>query len=160
MEAIPTFEFHVSREARDRYQFDDSFFAIAGNTVFVNIAAAREFAHRMNAARRADLHPERIVLPGALTVMGLIDELQHALLARFREQRDPQVIIDALRWFEDRLGRDKLQNTLLAFATTFPVTAVYRGQNAALWLNESTAGMSNRAVAFEELIFLALANSN
>jgi glycosidase len=160
MEVVPTFEFHVSRVARERYQFDDIFFSIAGSTVFVNIAAARQFAHRMNEVRQAHLHPERTVFPGSLAVMGLIDELQHALLARYREQRDPRAIIDALHWFEDRLGHDSLQNTLLAFATIFPVTAVYRGQNAALWLTQSTGGMPNRAIAFEEMMFLSLANSN
>ena len=41
-------EFHVSREARDRYEFDQTLFAFSGNVVFANLGASREFAFRMN----------------------------------------------------------------------------------------------------------------
>src|SRR5579863_3616753 len=99
MEIAPTFEFHVSRAARDRYRFEDTFFSTTGNIVFANIAAARAFAHRMNELRDARHHPERAASPAALAVMGLIDEIQHGLLARYREERDPRAIQDALSWF-------------------------------------------------------------
>ena len=41
---MATFEFHVSRRARDRYQLDDALFTITGNVVFANFRAARVFA--------------------------------------------------------------------------------------------------------------------
>ncbi len=47
----PVREFHVSREARDRYEFDESLFGQRGNVVFTNFAAARRFAQKMNAQR-------------------------------------------------------------------------------------------------------------
>jgi len=155
-----TFEFHVSRVARDRYQFEDVFFSLSGNTVFADIAAVRQFAHRMNQVRQAERYPERTAHPGSLFVMGLIDEIQHALVARYREERDPRAVMDALDWFEKRLGSERLEQTLLAFVDEFPVTAVYQGRTAAEWLDESTAGIPNRAIALEELIFLWLANMN
>jgi hypothetical protein len=37
-------EFHVSREARDRYEFNQTLFAFSGNVVFANLGASREFA--------------------------------------------------------------------------------------------------------------------
>src|SRR5579883_1697776 len=123
MQACPTFEFHVSRAARDRYRFDDVFFSITGNVVFANIAAARQFAQRMNVARDAHRNPDRAAHPGALSVMGLIDEVQHALVERYREERDPVVMLEALAWFEKRLGREALHRTLLAFAHDFPTVA-------------------------------------
>ncbi len=150
----------MSRAARDRYGVEDVFFSLTGNAVFANIAAARQFAHRMNQARQANLHPERAASPGALAVMGLIDEIQHALLARYREERDPAVMLDALRWFENKLGREEFKRTLLAFAQEFPTTAVYRGRPATEWINQSTSGIPNRAIALEEMIFLWLGNVN
>ena len=44
-------EFHVSREARDRYEFSQMLFAFNGNVVFANLGASREFAFRMNERR-------------------------------------------------------------------------------------------------------------
>lgn len=160
MERPPTFEFHVSRAARDRYRFEETFFSLTGNAVFGNMEAARQFAHRMNQVRQADRHPERTAHPGTLAVMGIIDEIQHALLSRYREDRDPRVMLDALEWFEKRLGRQELESALLVFVHDFPTTTVYKGRPAAEWLSESTAGIPNRAIALEEMIFLWLANAN
>ncbi|HMK30279.1 MAG TPA: alpha-amylase family glycosyl hydrolase, partial [Terriglobales bacterium] len=161
MPDTPTFEFHVARQVRDRYGLDDRFFSFSGNVVFANLAASREFAHRMNLARDAERHPERAVHPGALNAMGLIDEALHAVLAQYREQRDPLVITDALAWFEARLGREPLDRTLVTFSEQFPTAAVYRGQLTARdWLARSTGGVPHRAVALEELMMLWLANAN
>src|SRR3954454_23970490 len=89
MNASPTFEFHVSRSARDLYHFSHALFSITGNVVFADLAATREFAHKMNQVRGADQHPERAVNPGALNAMGLIDEALHTLLDEYRRERDP-----------------------------------------------------------------------
>ncbi len=161
MENALTFEFHVSRAARDRYGFAQVLFSLTGNVVLANLAASREFAQRMNQVRDAEHHPELAVGPGALNAMGLIDESCHVIMAMYRRQRDPRAILDALPWFEARLGHEALDRTLLSFAGQFPTVAVYRGQqSAAEWLADSSGGMPNRAVALEELLMLWLANRN
>ena len=157
----PTFEFHVSRSARDRYGFPHALFSITGNAVFADIGAAREFAHKINQVRDAEHHPERAANPGALNAMGLIDEALHALIAQYREERDQRVMLDALTFFERRLGREELDRTLVTFADQFPTVAVYRGeQTASDWLQGSTGNIPHRAVALEELMMLWLANGN
>jgi glycosidase len=161
MRPDPTYEFHVSRAARDRYRFDEILFSLSGNVVFANLAASREFAKRMNQVREAERHPELAVNPGALNTMGLIDEVLHALVELYRKQRDPRAMLDALTWFESRLGPEMLGHTLESFADHFPTVAVYRGEMAAAeWLRESTAGVPHRAMALEELMLLWLANVN
>jgi hypothetical protein len=161
MTSSPVFEFHIAREARQRYGFADTLFAFAGNVVFANLAASREFAQRMNEVRQAQLHPERAVHPGALNAMGLIDEALHLVIALYRQQRDIRAMLDALVWFETRLGREALDRTLLAFVEQFPGMSVFRGERtAAEWLADSTADMPHRAVALEELLMLWLANLN
>jgi glycosidase len=155
------FEFHVSREARDRCGFSDALFQISGNVVFANLAASREFAHRINLQRDVERHPERVVHSGALNAMGLIDEALHAMAAEYRRQRDPRAVLDALAWFAGHLGGPLLDRTLLSFAEHFPTVSVYRGgQTAAEWLTGSTADVPHRAVALEELMMLWLANLN
>jgi len=155
------FEFHIAREARDRYGFGDRLFSVSGNVVIADLAASRELAHRMNAVRDAAHHPDRTVNPGALNAMGLLDEVTHIVLAQYRARRDPRALLDALDWFEARVTRTALDTTLLAFAERFPTVAVYRGlESAKDWLRDSTAGVPHRAVALEELITVWLANVN
>jgi hypothetical protein len=154
------FEFHVSRQARDRYGFDDTLFSLSGNVIFANLAASREFAERMNRVRDAARHPERAIHPGALSAMGLIDEALHAVVAQYR-QRYPNAMNDALSWLGARLGAEGLEKTLLSFVQHFPPVAVYRNQQtAAEWLAGSTKGVTHRAVTLEELLMLWLENIN
>jgi len=37
-------EFHISRNARDKYQFDESLFSLSGNVIFANFRASRKSA--------------------------------------------------------------------------------------------------------------------
>ena len=154
-------EFHVSREARDRYEFNQTLFSFSGNVVFANLSASREFAFRMNERRGVDKDPARTIQPGALYAMGLIDEMSHALVDYYRRRVDPTVMAGALEWFDARLGKAELDKTILAFVEQFPTADVYRKEKTpAEWLAGATDGIANRAVAFEEMMLLWLANAN
>ena len=109
-------EFHVSRSARDLYGFDLEFFSSTGNVVFANPFAARAFAARMNARRDAAAFPERAVRAADLNAMGLIDELLHALLERYRAEHHPTVMRDALAALDATHGEAAVDACLLAFA--------------------------------------------
>src|SRR5580692_8858305 len=106
-------EFHISRAARERYQFAETLFSYNGNVVFANMAACRQFAHRMNQVREVEKHTERAVHAGSLYAMGLIDEASHVLMKRYREQMDPEVMTSALDWFSSQVGADALDSMLL-----------------------------------------------
>jgi len=159
--SAPRFEFHVSRDARRRYRFDGTLYSLTGNVLFANLAACRQFAQRMNEVRDAASHPERSVNAGGLNAMALIDEALHAMIAVYREQQDPRVLIDALDWFEARLSRETLDRTLLSFIEEFPPVAVFREEvSPAEWLRGTTATTPHRAIALEEMMMLWLANAN
>ena len=154
-------EFHISRNARQRYQFAESLFSYTGNVVFANMAACREFAYRMNQVRDAENHPGRVVHAGALYAMGLIDEASHVLIARYREQFDPEVMTSALDWFSAHVGAEALDAMLLAFVEQFPGSSIIRGlETPRQWLAGKTGGMPHRAAALEELLLLWTANRN
>jgi glycosidase len=154
-------EFHVSREARDRYEFNQTLFAFSGNVVFANLGASREFAHRMNERRGAAADPTQTINPGALYAMGLIDEMSHALVDYYRRRVDPKVMAGALDWFDARIGKEELDKTILSFVEQFPTADVYRKETTPVeWLAGQTDGLSHRAVAFEEMMLLWLANAN
>jgi glycosidase len=154
-------EFHIARNARERYQFAESLFSYTGNVVFVNLAASREFAHRMNQVRDVEKHPEQAVHAGQLYAMGLIDEASHVLMARYRERFDPEVMNAALDWFSARVGAQALDNLLMTFVDQFPGLSVMRGmETPKQWLIGATQGISHRAAEFEELVMLYAANRN
>jgi len=169
-------EFHISRDVREATQVDDALFSYTGNVVFANVAASRKLAEALNRARGADTDPSGAINAGALFAMGLIDELSHALVDRYRKQIDPAVLAEAERWFAVQIdsgkissaqidagnsGPAKLEALLLAFTEQFPNAAVFRGKlTAAEWLRGVTDGRPNREAALEELLMLWIANSN
>jgi glycosidase len=154
-------EFHIQRALRDQLNLNDLLFSYTGNVIFANVAASRRLAKALNEARGTDADPEATIHGGALFAMGLIDELNHALVARYRKNVDPQVLAEAVRWFAAQADPLELDQLLLLFTEEFPNMAVYRGKlTASEWLKGKTDGMPNREAALEELLLLWLANIN
>jgi len=154
---MAVFEFHVSRRARDAHGFEDALFASDGNVIFADFVAARIFALKINTKRP----PEQAVRAGHINALGLIDELQHAVLRSYREQKKPGVIGEALDWLTARLGPDAVASTLGRFVEEFPPVAVYQGKlSAEEYLAGETRGVAHRHIALEEMLMVWLANLN
>src|SRR6202789_4144754 len=91
-------EFHISRSIRERLDLQDVLFSFTGNVVFANVAAARKLAQDLKALPGAEPDVSTEVNAGALFAMGMIDELSHALVARYRKEQDPAVMAEAVKW--------------------------------------------------------------
>ncbi|MCX7853050.1 MAG: alpha-amylase family glycosyl hydrolase [Caldilineales bacterium] len=155
------YEFHIAREARDYYQFDQSIFTFSGNVVFADFYAARVFAQKMNARRDLVRYPEQAVQAGQVNAMGLIDEIAHLMVELYRRQIDPRLTERALARLEERLGAETVRDALWRFADRFPPAAVYRREiGLEAYFQGATAGRSHREVQLEELFLLWLANAN
>jgi len=154
-------EFHISREARDFYQFDETLFSLSGNVIFANFHATRVFARKMNTKRDLISFPEQAVKAGQLNAMGLIDEILHYVVGLYREQRNPDAMRQALDWLYERLGQEVVDAALYRFADEFPPIAVYRGETSLeAYLEGQTSGVENRQIVLEEMLLLWLANAN
>ena len=116
----PVFEFHISRQARDHYQFDQLLFGQAGNIIFADFHAARLFASKMNQKRDVINFPEKVVRAGQINAMGLIDEILHMVVQLYRQQINPKVMQEALDWVGGMLGKEEIDQTLLQFVQEFP----------------------------------------
>jgi len=156
-----TMEFHVSRKARGKYQFEDQLFTATGSVVFADFHGARLFAQKMNEKRDLANHPEQAVKAGQINAMGLIDEILHIVIAHYRKQVKPQVFREALDWLLNKHGEEPIEKALLKFLDEFPPLEVYKGKIAPqLYLQGLTAGVSNRELVLEEMLLLWLANLN
>ena len=148
------FEFHVSRIARNKYQFDLQLFALNGNVVLADFAAARRFAERMTAVRGQPVPASDV------NAMGLIDEILHILVRQY-ELQNPGAMERALQHIEGTLGESGLDASLLRFLEEYPPLTVYRDElSPQAYLTGATAGVSHRLSSLEEMLLLYLANAN
>src|SRR5947209_2319105 len=128
-------EFHISRAVRQAANVDDQLFSYTGNVVFANVTASRKLAQALNEARGPNADPAGQYNAGALFAMGLIDELSHALVAKYRREIDPKVLSEAVRWFGSQIKPEKLNKLLLEFTEQFPNSTIFQGKiSAADWL--------------------------
>ena len=154
-------EFHISRQARDLYHFDQSLFAICGNIIFADFYAVRTFAQKINHKRDLIHFPEQAVRAGQLNAMGLIDEILHYVLGLYRLQVNPGVMSEAMVWLNEQLGERAIEATLTSFADQFPPLAVYQGEtDIPEYMEGDTEGVPNRQILLEEMLLLWLANMN
>jgi glycosidase len=153
------FEFHISRQSRDRYRFEEALFSITGNVIIADFFMARRFADRMNQVRRAARYPERSVTASDIYAMGLIDEILHYMVELYRRTVKPSVMSEAYAWARSKV--DDVDATLLMFVEHFPPVAVYQGKiPPGSYLKGRTTGTANTDISLEEMILLYLANEN
>ena len=154
-------EFHISRDARDRYQFDQSLYSLSGNVIFANLHAVRKFTAKLNSQRDLARFPERAVSAGQINAMGLIDEILHYVVKLYQEKRNPEAMHQAYAYLAGRFSAELLDETLLRFSEEFPPLAVYqRATDSETYLNGETEGIPNREILLEELMLLWLSNVN
>ncbi len=142
-------ELHVSREARDKYDFDQSLFTSSGNVIFPGFPAVQAFARKMET--RA----------GELNAIGLMDEIFHYVMALYKKQVNPRVMEKAVAWLEKACGPDVLEECLRQFAHQFPPLCLYRKQcRLEEYMAGKTGGVSNRHLLLEEMMMLWISNMN
>ena len=154
-------EFHISRVARDRYQFDLQLYSLSGNVIFADFHAVRVFVQKMNQKRDLAHYPEQAVKTGQVNAMGLIDEILHYVIKLYRDQKVPELMNHALEWLDDFIGKDEVDKALTLFLGDFPPVEVYKNEiDGGKYLQSNTNGIPNRQIALEELILLWLENVN
>ncbi|HWR67922.1 MAG TPA: alpha-amylase, partial [Desulfomonilia bacterium] len=153
------YEFHISRKARDLYNFDQSLFTTTGNVIFASPQAAREFADKMNRVRDAAANPDKAVRASDINAMGLIDEVMHFMIELYRRQVNANVMRDAYDYASHKLP--DVDHTIEQFLGQFPPRDVYQGRlTLREYLSSQTGGVPNKLIAMEEMLLLYISNEN
>jgi hypothetical protein len=149
-------EFHISRQARKRYHFEDSLFSFDGNVIFANFHAARVFAQRMNEVRNTlPTLTGGTFRPDQRTGPDRRDHALHGWVVPHAHESGPYD--DMINWLEKSIGRRKLNTTIRAFLKRFPPVPVYQGKmDLSTFLKGESDGIPHRAAAVEELLMLWL----
>jgi glycosidase len=115
----------------------------------------------MNEKRDLVKFPEQAIQAGQMNAMGLIDEILHYIIGLYRDEKNPQAMKQALGWLYEKLGKVRVDETLLTFSHQFPPLALYRGEiELESYLEAETEGIPNRQIILEEMLMLWLANKN
>ena len=160
-------EFHVSKDIRDKCDFDSSLYSSSGNVIITDLKKVRIFAEKLNQYYDKIGLSEKRISAGQLNAMGLIDEILHYVSMLYRRDVLKASFEGALASLDQKFGKEKIDEILLQFTNEYPPTAVYRKEiSAEEYLKQSTvdAGTklerTNREATFEEMIMLHLANEN
>jgi glycosidase len=155
------FEFHISKAARDKFEFDETLFSTSGNVIFANIHGVRKFAERINKKRKEDGKKLPSLSAGDIFAMGLIDEALHQVVDIYRQSVSPDTIEKVFNWIIRKIGKKSVYECIEVFTGLFPPTEVYKGNVSVNdYLKLSTGGMPNVHIILQELLLLWLANSN
>ena len=157
----PKMEFHVSRQARDLYQFSDSLFSITGNIIFINFHSARIFVQKMNEKRDLLNFPEQAIKTGQIVTMGLIDEILHHVVFLYRQEINANIMGEALTTLYDAIGMENVDKAIKVFIDEFPPLGVYKQElTAEKYITGKTEEVPNKHIVLEEMLLLWLANMN
>ncbi|MBM4172299.1 MAG: alpha-amylase, partial [Ignavibacteria bacterium] len=152
-----TFEFHIAKDVRKKYQFDDLLFSMNGNVVFADFHSVRLFVQKIN-SQRTEIDKVKV---GHINAVGLLDEIYHFIFRIYETNFNPGVFNKALKHLHNTIGEEETRKVLFDFTTIFPPMEVYRGKVSVFdYLNSYTASKSNVEISLEEMILLHFANIN
>ncbi|MAT43164.1 MAG: alpha-amylase [Anaerolineaceae bacterium] len=154
------FEFHISKRARDKYQFEESLFETNGNVLVGNFHAARLLASKINNKRDLLNHPESAVRASDIYAMGLMDEIFHFILRRYREEIQADVFIEAVKNLEKNIGVESSKQLFSTFLMEFPPQSVYQKKESLSAYLETIQNSTEFSDTLEEILLLWVENQN
>jgi glycosidase len=143
-------EFHISKAAREKYNIDKTFFKIRGNIIFSDSFEAKLFADKLN--------KENIqISPSEVFALGLLDEVKHLLITLYKQQENDKIFKNAIKYLNNKIGKEKLLNTVSLFTLTFPPDVIFtKKTNITNYLQKD----NNLEAQLEEMLILRLNNLN
>lgn len=147
-------EIHISRQARQKYQFDEGLFSPAGRAIVADYAVARRVAEVMSARQ------PQPVPASDINAMGLLNEVFRVLIRQY-ETQNPGAFRRGLDWLASHVGEGPLESTLVRYLEEFPPQAVYHGETSGkVYLDATTGNIPHRELSLEDALLLHVTNLN
>lgn len=154
-------EFHLSRPARNTFQFKSLKYSDNGKVLFANHQATRLFAEEVNKKLAAKRGEKKFVQASQVNALATIQAIFHHVLTEYYAQNGPTVRKDLYSDLVKKLGKGHLDDAIHFFVDEFPPQEIYQNQNdLSSYLNASTNGIPNKELALEEMITAWLNNQN
>jgi glycosidase len=155
------FEFHISKECRDKYKIENSFYSARGNVIVADFRQARYLSQLINETRVKEGKRDQMVTAGHLNGLGLLHEIIHFLIRYYEETENPGVMKKVLDNLYENNRAEDVDETLLQFVREFPPTSVYNNEiGAEDYLTKTTGKKSNKEIILEEIFLLSIENIN
>jgi len=149
-------EFHISREARDRYGIRDTLHTPSGKASKASFHGARLFVRRMHEMAVREGRVEADVRAGSLNALGLINGVFHRIIDLYLEKENPGAFTEVAADLRSAFGQTDLEDLLAKFQDSYPAASAYRG--------EVPAGLPEKATdrdrIWVELLLLWVVNRN
>lgn len=156
-----SYEFHVAKQARIKYEIESNLFNLFGDLIIANPAQARLLTKKLNDKRIAENNNDILVSAGQLNGFGLLHEIFHYVLNIYEKTINPGVFDRALAELTDQLGVPEINKLLFAFVDEFPPLAVYKNEMTHFdYIEGTTANVSNKIIIFQEIMLLHFENIN
>lgn len=151
-----TYFLHVSKDSREKFEFETNLFSLTGNLIVADFTAARELSERINKLGR----PGTFVTPGLINTAGLFHEVLHLVIRKYEENENPGVFERGVKYLEEKL-QENAGLIFQKFIEHFPPLPVYLNEiSPEKYLTGSTQGKPNREIILEEILLLWLENEN
>ncbi len=118
--------FHIRKDFRNRY--DPGCTQIGLQTEDEMLTGTRTpslLAYKMNRSRNIAINPKMAVSAGELSAMNLLDEIYFYLLELYREQYGDDILRNAAKEVEQRIGIPAIDSLVKAFAESHPPQQVF-----------------------------------
>lgn len=152
---FPKREFHISRNARGKYNLKDSLFQLSGEVALYDFSTIRRVTQLLNKNR------DKAFYASDLNALGLIHESIHFVISLYKKQKNPDIFRNVINYLLEKTSLEKIELLFLKFADTFPTNDVFsKLKTSKSYLNSATDGIPNREIIVEELVLLWLENQN
>ena len=156
-----TYHFHVAKWARELYEIDDYLFKLDGNVILANLFQSRLLIKQMHDKKEIIAIDEEKVTAGNLFAMGLIDEILHVVIAKYKEDINKDIITTLNQFILSYFKPDSVSKIFSKFIEHYPPLEVYRQTTSeSVYLKGETNQTPNIDILIEEIIMLWITNQN
>ncbi|MEA4812002.1 MAG: alpha-amylase family glycosyl hydrolase [Anaerolineaceae bacterium] len=154
-------ELHLSRPARNKYQFESLKYSKKGKIVFPNHQSARQFANQVNEKRAAQKGSENYVAAGQINALATIESIFHHVLTEYYAENGASLRTNLYADLAEKIGKKSLDDSIQQFLELFPPQPVYEKKiSLKEYLNSESEGIPHKEIALEEMLMDWLSNQN